>query len=140
MHPAVRSQADMDQDEVSAASGLSCPAEEMMTSQVDAAEADINVLVRRAGAGQPMPFRQPVYGLEVDYDLDLLAVRQSADYAMAVYEKLSPEDRAKYASFQMFVSAVLSGEFKPTGGAEVASAPKEGSPPAGEPATPPAEG
>lgn len=73
-----------------------------------AKEADINVIVGRLLAGQPVPMAQTRYG-EVDYTVDLQGAYAMADSLVETYNKLPEQVRADMTRTE-FVSRLLDGE------------------------------
>lgn len=99
----------------------------LLVRQEFAEETDINVIMRRVGAGQSVNARPLCFGA-VDYDVDLLRFRTSVDYALSVYQGVPAEVREKFQDFSAFVRAVVSGQIKPAAAAEVSSAAEGGEP------------
>lgn len=109
MHPAVRTQADGEQDLFSAASVLDCAAEGNLDTarQEFKQEADINVLLQRFGINAP---QKQVTFQDVDFDLDLQTALAAIATARAVHRSLPPELRADFPTWQALLTAVDRGE------------------------------
>lgn len=85
--PFIRSAYNYDRDEESDLSGLFCDADERMTKDSFAEEADINVLVERFGLGAPLPVGHEAptyldYGDVFDYHSALNAVAKGNEAFM----------------------------------------------------------
>lgn len=107
----VRVQGDARQREFSLLCRKDCSLDPLLTRQEMAEETDINVIMRRVGAGQAVSSRPLKFGV-MDFDIDLLSFRTSVDYAFSVYERLPDSVRSRYPSWQQFVAAVVSGQFR----------------------------
>lgn len=106
MHHAIRSQTDLDQDFFSLSSGLECdPAEDKARPEF-AADADVNILLRKYGA---VPQRPLVYG-EVNFDLDLLSAYEAVSSAVAGYARLPLSVRERFPDMATLFAAMASGE------------------------------
>lgn len=82
--------------------------EASMTRPEFAKEADINTIVARLLAGQPVPMSQARYG-DVDYTTDLQAAYAMADSLVETYNGLPEEVRANLTKTE-FVSRILEGD------------------------------
>lgn len=94
--PFLRSTYNYSMDEVSAATGLTCP-EPTLAQQHSKDEADINIIMERFGQGQQIPenFRAPQYGdfTEVtDFHTAMASVRQ----AQESFDSLPAKLRARF--------------------------------------------
>lgn len=71
-------------------------------------EADVNVILRRAGAGgfEPRPVQ---YGVQ-DFDWDLQGLYESAQVAAEAWAKLPERLRARYESWEELLPALERGE------------------------------
>lgn len=85
-----------------------CTAEEDRTRQEFAAEADINVILRRFGAGgfEPRPVR---FGVQ-DFNDDLQGVMIAAREAQDAFERLPEKLRRRYPSWNELLPALETGE------------------------------
>lgn len=82
--------------------------EENLARQEFKKDADINNIVARLLAGQPVPMAQAKYG-EADYTLDLQAAYGMADSLVDEYNKLPSEVR-QHMNKTAFVNALLEGQ------------------------------
>lgn len=87
---------------------ISCPPEEDKARQEFKDEADVNVILRRFGAGGFEP-RPVVYGIQ-DTELDLQSVYLAAEEAQAGWLKLPEHLRRRYPGWPELLAAVDRGE------------------------------
>lgn len=85
-----------------------CPPEEDRTRQEFKEEADINVILRRAGAGG-FEARPVSYGVQ-DLDLDLQGVYAAVEVAQEAWERLPGRLRKRYPSWAELLPALERGE------------------------------
>lgn len=106
----VRSQADSPEEMASWSdeSGLACPPGEDRTRQEFKDEADVNVILRRVGAGGFEP-RPMVYGVQ-DTDADLQTIYAAAAVAQDGWLKLPEHLRRRYPGWPELLAAVDRGE------------------------------
>lgn len=106
MHPAIRTQVDMDQDEYSLASALDA-SDGDRTRQEFKAETDINVLIKKFGV--PQSGRQMMF-TDVDYTIDLQQAMASIQEARQAHAKLPDNLRARYPNWRDLLNALDRGE------------------------------
>lgn len=87
---------------------ISFPVGEDRARQEFAEESDVNVILRRFGAGG-FQVRPVQYGIQ-DLDLDLQSVYDSASVASEAWEKLPERLRNRYAGWPELIQAVEAGE------------------------------
>lgn len=95
-------------DDVRAATGISCTAEEDRARQEFKNECDVNWLLRKYGA---LPPSQTFPQGEVDFDLSLLDAKMALGDARKAYEAFPRVLREKL-SFEGFLTAVANGSFR----------------------------
>lgn len=106
---AIRSQADDLQDEMSELSGLDCSEDRDMTRQEYGEEADINALMRRYGVNAPQ--RQPTYGQEINYDLELQHAYAAIDDARRFFDAAPVELRTQFPTWQAMLNGMATGAY-----------------------------
>lgn len=87
---------------------IACDPREDKTRQEFAAEADINTLLRRFGAGG-MEMRPVVYGIQ-DTDLELQQVYAAVEVSENAWARLPENLRARYSDWSELLAAVERGE------------------------------
>lgn len=107
MQPATRTQSDRSQGDISRATRLICRKSTNRARQEDAADADINTILRKHTHG--LPLRPLEYG-QVDFDLDLTGAYAAVAEARRGFRLLPPHLRAKYPSWESLMAAVANGE------------------------------
>lgn len=107
MHPAVRGQKDMDQQEFyTLETGIACPPEEDLTRQEDKEATDINKMLTRFGVN--VNHRQPVFGAQ-DFDLDLQQALSAIAQAKEAHRGLPDDLRKKYRTWKDLLNAIDTG-------------------------------
>jgi len=106
----VRSQADSAEqfEQYSDEAGISFPIGEDKTRQEFAEECDVNVILRRFGAGG-FEGRPVVYGVQ-DLDLDLQGVYTAVEVAEEAWERLPERLRKRYRAWPELLGAMERGE------------------------------
>lgn len=89
-------------------SAIRCPPGEDKARQEFKEEADVNVILRKFGAGGFEP-RPVVYGSQ-DFDLDLQSVYSAAEEAQAGWLRLPEHLRRRYPGWPELLAAVDRGE------------------------------
>lgn len=102
-----RTQHDGKQNEYSLMTALHFDKSEDKTRQEDAADTDLNTMLRKFGIN--IPTRQVTYG-EHDFNVDLQAAITSINQAREMHEKLPANLREKYPTWQHVLSSIESGE------------------------------
>lgn len=110
MKPAIRTQVDDRQDEISLATGLDTSDRPDLTRQEFREEADTNYLLSRFGVNVPMQ-RTPQFG-EIDFDLDLHSAHIAVDRAQNAWYQLSEDLREKYKDPAGMLDAMNSGQLE----------------------------
>lgn len=109
MLQAIRSQADDLQDEISDATGLDTGTE-TLTRQEFKDEADLNILLSRFGANAMS--RQPEWGGETDFTLDLQGALAAIAQAKEADLQVPPELREKYPTWRDVLNGAETGEYQ----------------------------
>lgn len=112
--PPVRAQGDLLNDEASEAAGLTTAADddEFAARQEDKDETDINVMLRRFGVEGVVRSQRPATYGEVDYTIDLQSALHSVQEARTMFDRLPPELKKKYGTWQNVLNAAESGELQ----------------------------
>lgn len=110
MHPAIRTQAKPNQQELSKATELNCDPTQDQTRQEHAHDLDINVILRRHGAAG-LYRRQPIHGADIDFDMDRQQALEALNPAKAFHAKLPPELRELYPTYREMLADMESGQF-----------------------------
>lgn len=124
---AVRHQADGAQKRWSKLSALHCTTPSL-TRKEFAADADINLLLKRFG----VTTRIPEWGKTVDFNLDLQTALGAIRDVKRAYRELPDNLKSKYKSWQSLMNAIDQGRLK----LEQEEPPKAPEPPAPPPAPP----
>lgn len=105
---AFRHQADQRGDEISAATGTDYSNAKDMTRQEYAADADINNLATKFNLDE---LRKPInWGGEVDTTIDLQQSLTAITESKQAYNRLHPDIRDKYPTWQLFLEGMDSGK------------------------------
>lgn len=107
--PDTRTQWDQRQLEFSLASAMDYTNSEDMTRQEFKEETDINTILKKFGVGQG-PQLLPIQNGEVDYDVGFQDAFLVAQDAQRAWNRMSPDLRAKYPTWQLLLDAVAKGE------------------------------
>lgn len=106
---AIRSQADNLQDEMSQLTGLDCTEDRDLARQEFAQEADVNYLLKQYGVNAPM--KQPIYGQEVNYDLELAHAYEAIDDARRFFDAAPDELKTQFPTWQSMVNGMANGTY-----------------------------
>lgn len=87
---------------------IDCPPGEDRTRQEFAEDADVNVILRRFGAGG-FEVRPVTYGVQ-DMNLDLQGVYESVRIAEEAWGKLPPHLQSRYTSWEPLLAALERGD------------------------------
>lgn len=88
--------------------GLDCSDLPDLARQEFKDETDVNIVLAKFGVGS---MRQPEYGA-VDYNMDLQIALESIREAERAIEKLPPELRTKYSTWERLLDGAYNGELK----------------------------
>lgn len=110
MNPAIRTPIDGRNDQYSIQTGLTCTPEEDRARQEDAHAADINNILSRYGIG--LNQKQPIWGTEVDQNLDLQQALSAIAEAKHAWRNLPENLRMRYPSWQQLLNAIDAGQLK----------------------------
>lgn len=130
MKPAKRTQVDDLGDEYSLETALSTSELPDLARQEYKDESDINKLLYRYGVGLVAGQRQPQWGQEVDYDLDLQTALTAVADAKRAHAGLPDNLKARYATWRELLNALESGQLEMKAEEPIPEAP-EPIPPAG---------
>lgn len=109
MHKAIRSQADDLGDFYSQVAGTDTVGWVDMARQEFKADADITSMLARFGVMTP---QRPLQFGEVDFSIDLQQAISAVTEAKRVWERMPPEIKADFPTWQTLLNAANSGELK----------------------------
>lgn len=115
MHPALRRQNDLAQEEYSRRTAIDTTDLPDRTRQEDAPAADINLIMRRflaTGDMSNLGFKPSPQYTETDYTMDLRDALTAAEQAQRVHDSMPDEVRRRYPTWQSMLTAVASGQLK----------------------------
>lgn len=81
-----------------------------MTHQEFRADTDINTILARYGVGATS--RQPEFGTETDYNLDLQQALNTVMRARQTWQRMPADLRARYKSWHELITAMHNGEIE----------------------------
>lgn len=112
--PPLRNQGDLLNDEASDAAALvtSADDDEFAARQEDKDETDINVMLRRFGVDGVLRSQRPATYGEVDYNIDLQGALHAVQDARTMFDRLPPELKRKYGTWQNVLNAAETGELQ----------------------------
>lgn len=111
MRPALRTQADNLQDFYSLEAAQLLDEEphgEDRTRQELKIDTDVNDMLRRFGVNVPQ--KTPVFGKEVNFDLDLQQALGAIDQAKEAYKTMPNDLQRRYPTWQRFLNAIERGD------------------------------
>lgn len=112
MKPMKRTQVDDLQEVYSAEAVINTQTSKDMARQEYKDEADINKLLYRYGVGLVAGQRQPTWGQEIDYEMDLQTALTSIAQAKQAWAGLDPELQKAYPSWRELLNALESGQLR----------------------------
>lgn len=110
MHRAIRTQIDQLGDDYSRAGALDCTSSKDMARQEFKDDADINIMLSRFGVNQQQRTTTP-FG-EADYTIDLQQAMHSINQTQRAYQRMDPEIKRIYPTYEQFIKGVATGDLK----------------------------
>lgn len=112
MKPAKRSQVDDLGDLYSVETAIDTSVKPDLARQEYKDETDLNKLLFRYGVGLLPGQRQPTWGQEIDYDMDLQTALSAVADAKRAWAGLPPNLKAAYPSWRELLNALESGRLE----------------------------
>lgn len=109
MHKAIRSQADDLQLTYSQLTAVDTTGWEDVARQEFKVEADINEMLKRFGV---ISNQRPIQSGEIDYTIDLQQAIEAVNEAKRVWQRMPPEIKAAFPTWQSLLNAANTGDLK----------------------------